>query len=59
MCCIIRFQGAQLLVNSFRVSELVIFEMGDDGTVVRVKVGANYIFPEGCGRIERLRCTWR
>jgi CubicO group peptidase (beta-lactamase class C family) len=39
--------------------ELVVFEMGDDGRVQRVKVGANYIFPEDCGRIERLRCTWR
>lgn len=39
--------------------ELVVFELGDDGRVQRVKVGANYIFPEDCGRIERLRCTWR
>jgi CubicO group peptidase (beta-lactamase class C family) len=38
--------------------ERVIFEMAE-GKVARVKVGANYIFPEGCGRIERLRCTWR
>lgn len=38
--------------------ELVVFEMRSDGRVARVKVGANYIFPEGCGRIERLRCTW-
>ncbi len=40
--------------------ELVVFELRDDGTVARVKVGANYLFPAGCGRIdERLRCTWR
>ncbi len=51
--------------NTFRMTgeggngELVSFEMGNDGKVARVKVGANYIFPEGCGRIERLRCTWR
>lgn len=39
--------------------ELVVFEMRLDGRVARVKVGANYIFPEGCGRIdEGLRCTW-
>ncbi len=39
--------------------ELVVFELRPDGRVARVKVGANYIFPEGCGRIEQLRCTWR
>jgi CubicO group peptidase (beta-lactamase class C family) len=39
--------------------ELVIFEMRADGGVARVKVGANYIFPENCGRIDRrLNCTW-
>ncbi|MEE8508184.1 MAG: serine hydrolase, partial [Myxococcota bacterium] len=40
--------------------ELVVFELRRDGRVARVKVGANYIFPENCGSIdERLRCTWR
>jgi len=40
--------------------ELVIFELRPDGKVARVKVGANYIFPENCGRIDAsLQCTWR
>lgn len=40
--------------------ELVVFEMKPDGKVARAKVGANYIFPEGCGPIdESLRCSWR
>jgi hypothetical protein len=39
--------------------ELVVFEFRPDGRVARVKVGSNYIFPEGCGPIERLWCTWR
>ncbi len=40
--------------------ELVVFEMRPDGGVARVKVGANYIFPEDCGDIDqRLSCTWR
>lgn len=40
--------------------ELVVFELRPDGRVARVKVGANYIFPTDCGRIDaRLRCTWR
>lgn len=37
--------------------ELVVFEFRSDGGVARVKVGSNYIFPEGCGRVERLQCT--
>jgi hypothetical protein len=50
--------------HTFRMSgddgsgELVVFEMQPDGTVGRVKVGENYLFPEGCGRIDaNLRCT--
>jgi len=49
--------------HTFRMSgdgngELVIFELGPDGTVERVKLGENYLFPEGCGRVdENLRCT--
>ncbi len=39
--------------------ELVVFEFRRDGAVARVKVGANYVYPVGCGRIERLQCTWR
>ena len=39
--------------------ERVVFELRPNGQVDRVKVGANYIFPEGCGRIDSLRCTWR
>ncbi len=39
--------------------ELVIFEFRPDGGVARVKVGSNYVFPEGCGLIESLRCTWK
>jgi CubicO group peptidase (beta-lactamase class C family) len=40
--------------------ELVTFEMRPNGRVGRVKVGANYIFPQGCGAIdEGLRCSWR
>mgnify|MGYP006889806906 CR=1 FL=1 len=38
--------------------ELVVFEFRPDGRVARVKVGSNYIFPEGCVPIERLWCTW-
>lgn len=52
--------------HSFRMTgdngngELVVFELRPDGRVARVKVGANYIFPTDCGRIDaRLRCTWR
>jgi CubicO group peptidase (beta-lactamase class C family) len=40
--------------------ELLIFEMRPDGRVARAKVGANYIFPQGCGAIdEGLQCSWR
>lgn len=40
--------------------ELVVFELRADGRVARVKVGANYIFPEDCGPIDaQLDCTWR
>jgi CubicO group peptidase (beta-lactamase class C family) len=38
--------------------ELVVFETSDDGGVARVKVGANYLFPAGCGEIgDDLRCV--
>ncbi len=37
----------------------VVFELLEDGRVARVKVGQNYLFPAGCGKIDRdLRCTW-
>jgi CubicO group peptidase (beta-lactamase class C family) len=36
----------------------VVFEI-EGGRVVRVKVGENYLFPLGCGRLgPDLRCTW-
>lgn len=36
----------------------VVFEV-EDGRVVRVKVGENYLFPQDCGRLgPDLRCTW-
>jgi CubicO group peptidase (beta-lactamase class C family) len=37
----------------------VVFELLEDGRVARVKKGENYLFPAGCGRIDReLQCTW-
>jgi len=37
--------------------ELVEFDLGSDGKVVRVKNGENYLFPVGCGRIVAgVRC---
>lgn len=37
----------------------VVFEMRPGGGVARVKIGANYLFPAGCGTIdESLRCQW-
>ena len=37
----------------------VIFELREDGRVARVKKGENYLFPAGCGKIDRdLQCTW-
>jgi len=51
--------------NVFRIETdddtgpLVVFELLEDGGVARIKVGENYLFPEGCGRIgPDLRCTW-
>lgn len=51
--------------NVFRIETdddtgpLVVFELLEDGRVARIKVGENYLFPEGCGRIgPDLRCTW-
>ncbi len=38
--------------------EPVIFEMRDDGGVARLKNGANYLYPEGCGEIVDLECSW-
>ena len=36
----------------------VVFEV-EDGRVVRVQVGENYLFPQDCGRLgPDLRCTW-
>jgi CubicO group peptidase (beta-lactamase class C family) len=40
--------------------ELVVFELRNDGMVARVKVGANYIFPEDCTRVDdNLQCVWQ
>jgi D-alanyl-D-alanine carboxypeptidase len=37
--------------------EPVVFELGADGKVVRLKNGENYLFPVGCGRIaDGVRC---
>ena len=37
----------------------VVFELLEDGRVGRVKWGENYLYPAGCGAIDReLRCTW-
>jgi hypothetical protein len=38
--------------------ELVVFELGPDGKVARLKNGENYKFPVGCGKIvEGIRCA--
>jgi len=40
--------------------ELVVFEVEPDSSVARVKVGANYIFPEGCDGVDAdLMCIRR
>ncbi|HEX2252696.1 MAG TPA: serine hydrolase domain-containing protein [Thermoanaerobaculia bacterium] len=39
--------------------DTVVFELGEDGRVERMKVGETYWFPEGCGDIgPDLRCRW-